>query len=293
MSDAEKKDHAASSDDPHGKPGGQHGRHKKGGHGHGGGHEEGHEGAPEWLISFADNVMLQMGFFVILFALNISPQRAAMGGSAEEPEHGAPGAATASMLDFAIAMRAAFNNPVNIDSSDPADQALIQRILERSGKGKSQDPGVAGDLENVQSLRPTEYYAVSGSVLFAEESAEIPTASEPTIAQIAEKVRGRTLVVEIRGHASAGESALDAENAMRLSAARALAVATALAGRGVDWWQMRLVVCADNDRVNAFPGSDTDDAANARVEVVVTNEIVSPKVPTSPAQVPRNGASQH
>ncbi|MCL4212087.1 MAG: hypothetical protein KJZ68_15650, partial [Phycisphaerales bacterium] len=58
---------------------GEHGKkhaHKRGGHGHGhggGGHEEGHEGAPEWLISFADMVMLMMGFFVILFALNVNP----------------------------------------------------------------------------------------------------------------------------------------------------------------------------------------------------------------------------
>ena len=42
-------------------------------HATGGGHDEEHEGAPEWLISFADMVMLIMGFFVILFALNMSP----------------------------------------------------------------------------------------------------------------------------------------------------------------------------------------------------------------------------
>lgn len=46
----------AGHEEGHGKKG--HGGH--GGHGHGGGHEE-HAGAPEWLISFADNVALLMG----------------------------------------------------------------------------------------------------------------------------------------------------------------------------------------------------------------------------------------
>ena len=37
-----------------------------GGHGGGGHDEEEEAGAPEWLISFADMVMLLMGFFVMI-----------------------------------------------------------------------------------------------------------------------------------------------------------------------------------------------------------------------------------
>ena len=52
----------------------------------GGGHDDEHEGAPEWLISFADMVMLIMGFFVILFALNMAPPATAGAGGNEEGE---------------------------------------------------------------------------------------------------------------------------------------------------------------------------------------------------------------
>lgn len=71
--------------DSHGEEGGSHGG---GGHGggapHGGGAHEEHEGAPEWLISFADNVALMMGFFVILLAMNMGPK-----GGGEARERGA------------------------------------------------------------------------------------------------------------------------------------------------------------------------------------------------------------
>ena len=69
-----------------------HAKHDSGHHGgahggHGGGHEEEEEGgAPEWLISFADMVMLLMGFFVILFALNVQPKGGNPGGGGEESE---------------------------------------------------------------------------------------------------------------------------------------------------------------------------------------------------------------
>ena len=71
------------SDHEHEGDGEEHDSHGGGSHGapHAA-HEEHHEGAPEWLISFADNVALMMGFFVILLAMNMGPK--AKGESQEE-----------------------------------------------------------------------------------------------------------------------------------------------------------------------------------------------------------------
>ncbi len=102
---------------------------KHGGHGpggHGGEHEEG--GCPEWMISFADNTALMMGLFVILLAMNMGPKATAvMGGEPSEVETSAS-PQTESMLDFAISVREAFNNPVDMGSSEPRDEALRERI---------------------------------------------------------------------------------------------------------------------------------------------------------------------
>src|SRR5205085_10534811 len=105
-------------DEKHNESGGEesHGS-SHGGPAHAGGSHEEHEGAPEWLISFADNVALMMGFFVILLAMNMDkPSQGGVGGQEKNP--GGREAST-QMEDFAIAMRAAFNNPVREDSTDP------------------------------------------------------------------------------------------------------------------------------------------------------------------------------
>lgn len=279
MADHEAKSEEHGSGEKHG--GGGHG-HGGGGHGPGGGgHEEAHEGAPEWLISFADNVALMMGFFVVLLCMNMAKE--SVGGGGGQGDTGTASAAAAqedSMLDFAIAMREAFNNPVSIDSSNPADASLVARLKQRAGKSDSRVSGVEGHEQDVQSIRPSEYYAVSGSVAFGEGSAELTPTGLATVRDIAAKLRGMNLVVEVRGHVSSVEAARGPEASMKLSSDRALTVARALAANGVDWWQMRLVLSADHDRVDAFPTSKEDDRANARVEIILTDQVVPDKVRT-------------
>jgi len=264
-------------------------KHKKHGHkgAHGGGHEEGHEGAPEWLISFADMVMLMMGFFVILFALNVQPAGRQPGGAAaEETGAASDSGGDPQLLDLAIAVREAFNNPVDLNSVAPEDAQLIKRLRQRAGKSEAHDPGTKGRDNEVQSIRPSEYEALCGSVAFAENSQDVPASAAETIEHIAGKVRGRTLVVEVRGHVSTLEGRHGPEQAMRLSSERALAVARELAAAGIDWWQMRLTVCADHDRIDAHPAGRDADQANARVEVILTDEVMPDQVPTRYGDAP-------
>jgi len=261
--------------DGHGK------RHGGGHHGHGGGSHEEHEGAPEWLISFADMVMLMMGFFVILFALNAVPAGRKPGGAGHDQtqREGAEGSEP-DMIDFAIAVREAFNNPVDINSTNPNDADLIRRILQRAGKSEARDEGVKGSDSDVQSIRPSDYYAISGLVSFGEGSSDLNASSLATIREVAEKLRGMRVIVEVRGHVSSAEAARGPEYAMRLSSDRAMAVARSLAAQGVDWWQMRLILASDHDRLEAHPTSRDADRANARVEIVVTDQVVPDRVPT-------------
>jgi flagellar motor protein MotB len=262
--------------DDHGGGGGGHGG---GGHGHGGGggHEEGHEGAPEWLISFADNVALMMGFFVILLAMNMA-KKTSGGIGGEQKMGGTP--ETIEMIDFALAVREGFNNPVDPSSSDPKEQALVQRLIQRSGKSEARDPGLKGKEQDSQAIRPSNYHTECGNISFPENSTEVPEHGRVTIRDAAKKVKGVRLVVEVRGHVSSVEAQRGAEMAMHLSAERAQSVARSLAAEGVDWWQMRLVVCADHDRIEAYPTSKTADRANARVEIILTDEVVPDQVPT-------------
>jgi flagellar motor protein MotB len=247
---------------------GRRGHRKHGQHGHGS--EEPHEGAPEWLISFADNVLLQMGFFVILLAMNMAVPRS--GGAAGDGDGGK--AREEAMLDFAIAVRQSFNNPVDLGSRRPEDAPLIQRINERKRR-EAGEGGPAGYEQEPQTLRPTGYSSLGGTVLFVDHSPSLGADQQRRAVDIAKKVAGLRWVVEVRGHVSAAESFREGSRGFKLSHERAMAVATVLAESGVDWRQIRIVACGDTDPVHIRAYEPGEQRSNQRVDIVVTDQMTN------------------
>lgn len=253
-----------------GHGGGGHAGHGGGPHG-GGGHEEGHEGAPEWLISFADNVALMMGFFVILLAMNMAKQTVGGIGGEEEYPSSTP---EERMMDFAIAVRAAFNNPVTLDSTDPGDAMLVQRLIQREkAKAERADPGIRGTKDRVESIRPGDYYRVGGTVQFETESSNLSPQARKFIEDTAREYEGTKFVIEVRGHASAAEAHAAGDKGMRLSFERALTVAQRLAGEGIDWSHIRVIACGDNDKLKPVAYNPDDHRPNQRVELIITESV--------------------
>ncbi|MBC7835335.1 MAG: OmpA family protein [Phycisphaerales bacterium] len=251
------------------------GGHGGGGHGPGGGgHAEGeHEGAPEWLISFADNVMLMMGFFVILLALNMGPKGSEPhGANAEFDTTGQPSEA---MLDLAIAIREAFNNPVDEGSNNPADQPLRQRLMDRRNVGQTERPGPDGDKHDLQSIRAGDFIAPCGLVPFDDESSLVSTDGREIAASVARSLAGHRFIIEVRGHVSASESYRLPHRGMDLAYARAMAVATVLESGGVAWERLRIVSSGDNERVTGRAENDQGHRSNQRVEIFQTEETVA------------------
>lgn len=269
----DKKDnkHGAGGADDHGDG---HGKKKHKSHGHHGGHKGHHEeGAPEWLISFADNVTLMMGFFVIMLAMNMNPPTKG-GATGGEETGGATGAPHPGFLDAAIAIRDAFNNPVDLNSNDPNDQLLIQRIKKRQeDSGHGRRTGVQGNQDQVQMIRPSDYYTDGGVIPFNSGSTSLNEATRRAIKTIAGNLKGRNFIIEVRGHASAIEAMRDPKRGYDVSYARAFAVAEALNANGIPWNLMRVVGAGDFDRVTAIAYEPAAHATNQRVEILVTREL--------------------
>lgn len=236
---------------------------------HGGGHEEAHEGAPEWLISFADNVTLMMGFFVIMFAMNIQ-QAVTGGGSSDQPGGGQANPAT---MDLIVAIREAFNNPVDLNSTDPADLPLIQHLLARS-LSASQREGQLGYEHDVRSIRPSQYFGTAGVVSFDAGSSQLNEGAPDAIQQILKPLKGYRFIVDIRGHVDAVEAHASNDRGMRMSYERAQAVATYMVTEGVPWEQLRLIACGDGDRILPVTYESEEHLINRRVEIVVTDEVL-------------------
>jgi outer membrane protein OmpA-like peptidoglycan-associated protein len=261
------KEHKDGQDHGGGSHGGGGGGHGGGAHGGGAAHEE-HEGAPEWLISFADNVALMMGFFVILLAMNMKePTAGGIGG--KEKNGGAP---DSRMADLVIGIREAFHRPIDMTSDDPSEAALRKRILEKRLAGESRQPEDAGNSRESQSIAPTELSSLGGNVAFEDEADTLSARSREKAEMIGKRLRGQRWVIEVRGHASPSEVFKDSKKGQDLGHRRAMAVAEVLVEQGVRWQQVRTVSCGDNEQ-NAKRQYDRDaDRVNQRVEIVVTGE---------------------
>jgi flagellar motor protein MotB len=262
------------------------GGHGGGAHG-GGGHEGEHEGAPEWLISFADNVALMMGFFVILLAMNMKvPTTGGVGG--KEKNGGSP---DSKMIDFVISVREAFNNPIDLSSTDPSEAAFRKRILERRQAGDSRQPEDAGNSRESQSILPTEVSSLGGAIAFDDDADALSAKGKEKAETIGGRLKGLRWIIEVRGHASPSEVYRNVEKGITLSHKRALAVAQVLVAQGVRWDQIRLVACGDNER-NAKRQYDREaDRVNQRVEVIVTGEPAPDDGPAPMARLPERPAA--
>src|ERR1041385_4890024 len=87
------------------------------------------EECPEWIFTFADLVMLMMGFFVILWVLKPNPGKE--GGAKQELP-----------VEVVAAIRGAFGYLPNPQSKDPVDMHML---LEKLGQVKlPQGPGQGG-----------------------------------------------------------------------------------------------------------------------------------------------------
>lgn len=257
--------------------------HGGGGHGAGGGgHEEGHEGAPEWLISFADNVALMMGFFVILLAMNMGPKASSVQGGEKDETNANTGAGHMDALDFIISIREGFHNKIDLSSKDPREEALRNRIKQRQG-GPADRDSVAGRAPLVQGARKGESRRATAVVHFEDRSALLSAADRQTLADAARRLKGERYIIEIRGHTSPFEAMRQEFKARDLSYDRAKAAAQVLTENGVPWELLRVVAAGTSDRVVARTFDPAEDRANQRVEIVVSEELAPPDPYANPA----------
>lgn len=243
-------------------------------------HEE-HEHEEGWIVSFADNVLLQMGFFVILLALNLGPK-----GTSDAATAGA----SPQLLDFAIGVREAFNTPVSLDSTAPEDQALIQRLRARNTKGDTTDDVPEGDGHKPQSVRPTDWDGAGAFVQFEANSSLITDDMRKTIAELAAPVLGSRWIIEVRGHASRFETFRDQRKARQLAYERAWAVGVELVQLGLTWDQIRLVSSGDAAPVLARARTKIEAQTNQRTELLVLREQTPPDPFSMPSgTIPEQG----
>jgi outer membrane protein OmpA-like peptidoglycan-associated protein len=235
------------------------------------------EECPEWIFTFADLVMLMMGFFVILWVLKPNPTPPSTVGPNAS---GAASAAAADQhwIDTVAAVRQAFGATGDPHSDDPVSVQLARRQLltpageKDQGKSAIKAEGATGIDQTVQSIRRAKMSVTGGVVKFARGSATLSTDLVQQLDQVAVEVKGRLNLILIQGHTSLddfGESGT-AQQKLDLSIRRAQAVADRLTADGVSPDVLRVVGCSTFEPVVTGEYTPNVQADNRRVEVQVS-----------------------
>jgi chemotaxis protein MotB len=254
------------------------------------------EECPEWIFTFADLVMLMMGFFVILWVLKpTSPQK-------PTPQNAI--AQTDEWLETVGEIRGGFGWEPNPKSPDAVDQAILKKRA-RNGAGlkgrmERETRGAEGTDPEVTTIRQGAQATVGGRLLFNPGNAELLPDTKKAIDQIAVQIRGHRNIVMVKGHTAPDDfpEGTSAEALMDLSLRRAQAVADYLVHAEVEPEILRVQGCSTFEPVAQRAYSSSAQASNRRVEVEATAKLVeelqdrslkpSGAAPTSPASMPHH-----
>ena len=226
------------------------------------------EECPEWIFTFADLVMLMMGFFVILWVLKPSPSPKT--NSADNQD----------WIKVAAAVRAEFGYVPKSGTSDPVDNFMLQQMSQpkipdgpgEGGKTKVKPEGATGTDPEVTAIRPGQQAMVGGRLLFERSDSRLAPGTQKMLDQIADQIRGHRTIVLVKGHTSLDDfdDSATAEQKLDLSLRRAQAVSDYLTAHQVQPDILRVVGCSTFEPVVQRDYEPTAQELNRRAEVEST-----------------------
>lgn len=229
------------------------------------------EECPEWIFTFADLVMLMMGFFVILWVLKPNPGK--QGEGEMDPK----------WMDVVAKIREAFKHVPDPESKDPIDMYMLMKKIEQiepplkgpgaGGETKTRPDGAVGYEPLVMNVRPGTHVAVGGRLGFDKGQAAMSADTTRVADEIIKRIRGHRNILQIKGHASLDDFAETGQpqQFMDLSLRRAQAIADYFVSKGISPDVVRVQGCSTFEPVVQRAYGDEALALNRRVEVEVSN----------------------
>jgi flagellar motor protein MotB len=232
------------------------------------------EECPEWIFTFADLVMLMMGFFVILWVLK---PPAGKQGVSDSPSQ-------SHWIEVEAAIRGAFGHVPDPQSKDPVDIEMLYHKLQRinlnnpgdGGKQNRQEKLPEGQSDDVTTIRVGKFATEGGKLVFEPGKSELSDMAKEALGELAAVVRGHRNLVFVKGHTSLDDFPATAtpEQKMQLSIERAQAAAAYLATQGVEPALMRVEGCSTFEPLVQHEYTPDALRQNRRVEVEATATLI-------------------
>lgn len=225
-------------------------------------------GAPLWVLTYGDMMSLLLCFFILLAALANFDDRDKLFMAALESIRKA----------FGSNGQTGYFPDVEVDFKSflvKFETLYVPHM--KKNYGHSDEPGLDGEYYRVKRVRDGVEMTIGGPIAFARFSAQLEPEAETWLAKLAEELKGKRNKIEIRGHATSEPLPLNSKyrDQIDLGYARARAVRDRLAALGVDPRTMRVSSAGAYEPVVRQNYSDDRRAANRRVEVMVTQALIS------------------
>lgn len=222
------------------------------------------EGAPEWMVSYADMITIMMAFFVVMYALGGRKDE-----SAVRPVISSLKQQFGPDWPFANLVPGPYRPRTNRPDRFQVHGRMEETIGPRPGGGDypSRTP--------TRISRPGDGLLRGGDIAFDEDRAALNDQQKLQLQNIATDIAGKPQKIEVRGHASrrplpAGSIYRDAWD---LAYARAREVADYLIEQGIDPHRIRIGVAGTNEPV-VGPDAESTSRRNSRVEIHMLNEFM-------------------
>ncbi len=240
------------------------------------------EGAPEWMVSYADMITIMMAFFVVMYAMagakDAKKQQPVM--NSLNKQFGRYVAGPNSRLPMHL---------MATSMSSGEGQKL------HGSDGQSKKKSTPGDAVRVTTVRPGDQFTSGGAITFDADDVSLSDDQKRVLNNAAVELAGKPQRIEIRGHSAirAPSIAQESRDPWDLAYARCRATMDYMVSQGIDLKRLRISVAAQNEPLEAADGKSTG-RNNARVEVFMLNEFAekSPTIKTvkSPPVADNSGA---
>lgn len=223
-------------------------------------------GCPMWLATYGDLVTNLLVFFVLLMSMSEIKQEDRLMevlGAIRE----AFGATT---NDEVIEKMESIAVPANVNWAE-----MLDIPVSMEGFAETDAKGIDGRSSNVETRRPTQYFAIGAPISFEQLSAELSAEQRAALLELVETIRGYNTLIEVRGHASSYPvegSAFSSHFALAFS--RAEAVAAVLLEAGIDPQRVLVASAGTNQPISPNAYGMWQRKQNDLVELLQTDNLV-------------------
>jgi chemotaxis protein MotB len=219
------------------------------------------EGAPEWMVSYADMITILMAFFVVMYSM--------------------AGTKDAAKQDPVMSsLRKQFGRFTGSPSGKyvPRSAQLagvgagpVKRVGAIPGGAEPKAP--IGENARVTTIRPGGQVTIGGVIYFEEGASDLGADQERQLQLVVQELSGKPQKIEIRGHTTSRGQLQDSSfrDNWDLAYARCHRTIESLIAQGIDPKRLRVSVAGQYEPIHA--GTDAVlMKKNGRVEIFMLNE---------------------